>query len=284
MASQNGAPGTSIAPLMDKSLCNLNLKGTDQRTPGVVMNEIMNSRARLALYLGILAALALSGCGARKTARNKQDESTFSSRTVHDDGIFCNRFSSEETKLEGKMMTYTAPDGTAHDDIIRLRLNGLNNTFDTNSKYTIKIFRWSAMADGNGGTPEEAEFRLELPSSATPLSGYMNYINMADVTRIKNQYGITATKAEDFFRQVDFLVFDVDLTWDVLKIVLYEAKSASDWVSIGDADALIPAFSANPNTYAEDHVALLTSMHPFWNDRTRADTTNFSSLSQSWCF
>ncbi|MCM2281354.1 MAG: hypothetical protein NDI61_05845 [Bdellovibrionaceae bacterium] len=238
---------------------------------------------RLTLFAILLSALALSGCGARKTARYSSGTFTGASRSALDAGAPCSYFASTTTTLDGAIQTYVLPDGTDSPDMMRVRINGITNEFQANTKYVLKFFRAEAMADNTvriDPTPLEVRFEAD---NGLMISGYMNNVSMVDITNMQRAYSLTGSTANDFFRQTDILISNVDLRWDVLMIALYENTSSTESRLVGDVAMLMPEFTADPNVYMTDHPQILHALHPFYNSRT-STTANFADLARAYCW
>ncbi len=245
------------------------------------------NRARMLLLL--VFTLVLSGCGAKKTYRNT-GTSEDSSRTTDKTAATCNQFLSTTIRLSGKMSTYTPINGTPADDYVRIRITNIDGLFDTDAKYKIRLFKLRGTTSNEIiQDSEPLDFRVEIPLSSTasgglPVSGYMQYINITDVNRIKSANSLQTAKAQDFFQKVDLVAINVDLTWDLLRVVLYKDTTETEWETVGWADGLIPAFVANPNEYALDHPNALNVLHPFWDERTQTNMDFAAIANRSWCF
>ena len=175
----------------------------------------------------------------------------------------CNAFDDPNTRLGGRIATYYNASAFVEDQL-RVRLMTLTTSFDS-SGYSLQFFRWKS--DINGTTSlDSTPLSFTIYNGTTALSSAMTTINAATVGYLRQSSGI-GTSSSDFFNKVTIVVSGVDNTWEVLKIVLYNGQTA-----VGNADALMPLFSANPNTYGANHAAVLNGLHPFWSQRTTAYT------------
>lgn len=242
--------------------------------------QIKNKRV---LMLSLLAgALFMSGCGASKTGSGSSDLSS-RAESVSSGMAACNVFSSTDATLDGKIKVYKSPSGVVSNDVVRVRISAIDSQFETNSRYMIRMFRWKAHSDGTTTMDmNPLEFTLQQSNSDAPISGYMKSLKMSDVNFIKNKFAISAANATEFFRKTDFMVFDVDITWDALKIVIYDTTNSSNPSVVAQADMLMPAFAANPVEYAADHPSVLNRLHPFWDDRS--SNLDFARYSDSFCY
>lgn len=191
----------------------------------------------------------------------------------------CNGFDASATwgiRLGGRIATFN--DGSNFvEDKVRVRLTTLTAAFDTNG-YTVQFFRWNANSAGSVSL-DSTPLSFTIYYGTTAISSAMTSIDSAAVTALRNQTGI-GTSSSDFFNRTSIVVSGVDNSWQVLKTVLYNGSTA-----IADADALMPLFLANPNTYAASHPAVLNGLHPFYADRANgyADA-QWVQLSNQNCF
>jgi hypothetical protein len=237
------------------------------------------SNKRIAMLAGLLAALAMSGCGSHVTSRGSSSSDLASRSVVSAENASCNGFSSSQTKLTGKMAVYYEAN-KAVTDKIRVRITGINATFDTNNKYVIKMFKWKAY-DSNQTSLDSNPLTFTLRDNWGTLSSPMDQINITTANQIAVNKSISAVNASDFFNKTEFVVENVDLTWDVLKVVLYDyTNDPNNGVVIGQVDALMPAFAADPTVYAKDHPAVLQALHPFYGETL----SNYLAASQAYCF
>ncbi len=250
---------------------------------------IDRTKNRLTLLTLLIGALALSGCGAKKTARNTAGVYEAGSRAVLGDGAYCNTFSSSGLRLDGKIQTYALPNGEDAPDFLRLRITGIDERFATTGRYMMRFFRAEALGSAtnpadNAINFDETPLNTRFESGAgLMISGYMNYVDMTDVADMRRAHSIPGTTATDFFNRVDIIVSDVDMRWDVLIVTIDERQTDGSLARIGESRMLMPAFSADPNVYATDHPAILHPLHPFWNQRANANL-NFADMSDSFCW
>jgi len=259
------------------ALALLIIKVRGQSKGGFMKTNARIQSKRYKMFALLLSALVLSGCGAKKTARESFE---LSSRSQSGEGIRCNTFSSRTTTLDGRVREFVTKDGREFPDMMRIRITGITSQFDNNSKITLRIYRWKADSSGTHIDQEPLQFRLETPTERM-VSGYMKSININTVTTLKSTYAVPGSTAQEFFNNVDILVFNVDYTWDALKIVLYEDTSATESRVVGDVDFLMPVFDAHPKVYAQTHPAVLSALHPFWSDRERS--MDFAGLAETFC-
>ena len=237
------------------------------------------TQKRITMLALLIGALALSGCGAKITKSGNSAE--LASRTVNDAGASCNSFSASSSKLSGKIKVYVDPFGSARTDMMHLKITGIDANFDSNNKYVLKMFRWKASMDSSPYIDQNA-LDFAIFRNGNQLSSAKDSINVTDLKNIQSQYGVPGTTSSEFFRNTDIVVYDTDLTWDVLKLVIYENVSTSQSNVVAEVDVLMPAFSADPKIYAEDHPYSLQVLHPFYYDQN--EDMDFAAAAQSFCF
>jgi hypothetical protein len=231
-------------------------------------------------YISLLAivffAWLASGCGASstKTATPTAVLSPLatSSLTSTSQDTLCNSFSTPNIRLDAKMRTI--PGG---DDTIRIRITGLTSQFDSNSQIKLQMFRWKLAADGTPSIDAAPlSFHLETAShngsAGAAISSNMSSVSMSDIAK----YG--ATTGEAFFNQTDIVVQGLSFDWKVIKFVLYNNNAV-----LTSNDALIPEFLANPISYAANHSAVLSQLHPFQAQQGLSDA-DYMNQAQSFCF
>ena len=188
----------------------------------------------------------------------------------------CNGFDSSGVRLGGRIATFN--DGTNFvEDKVRVRITTLTSSFDTNG-YTLQFFRWNANAAG-ATSLDSTPLTFTIYANSQPISAAMTSIDSNAVASLRSQSGI-GTTSSDFFNRTTIVVSGVDNSWQVLKTVLYSGSNA-----IGQADALMPIFLANPATYSASHPAVLNSLHPFTSSPSSASTdAQWVQLSNKNCF
>lgn len=198
-----------------------------------------------------------------------------------DVGTQCNFFDSTETRLAGRVTT-TYVNGQLQEDKIRLRITSLNETFDTSSNYTLKFFRWQVSSSGAVNLDSNpVEFMVEKgTSNSQAISSRLTQISATDIASLRQNAGISGTKAIDFFSGTTLVLQNVDYNWQALKVVLYDGTSV-----VGMADLLLPVFTANPNKYASTHVGVLPVLHPMFKERAQNLTdAEWGARFQTYCF
>lgn len=93
----------------------------------------------------------------------------------------------------------------------------------------------------------------------------INYISLDQVNNVisSNNLSNRGIDANNFFTHHNLILLNVDLQFDAILMVLYRKKSEGNSDVVGTADALIPAFYANPNSYKEKNpYPDLYNLHP----------------------
>jgi hypothetical protein len=251
--------------------------------PRLLLSVCMKTQPLFLTRFAPLAALTLAAIVALGACAKSSDSSTTdpgaaaagttSATTVN---AQCNAFNSSDTRLGGRIATYYNASAFVEDQL-RVRLTSLTTSFDSNN-YDLQFFRWKADANG-AATLDSAPLSFTIYNGTTAISAAMTTINSTTVGYLRQQTGI-GTSSSDFFNKVTIVVSGVDNSWEVLKAVLYSGPTA-----IASADALMPLFAANPNTYGANHAAVLSSLHPFWSQRGNSSTdAQWVSYSNQNCF
>jgi len=237
----------------------------------------------LIIFLGWLT----SGCGASMTTTDSTAGSSSSSSfmplstsftSLSTQNTICNEISTANIRLDAKLRIV---DGT--DDMMRVRITGLTNQFDNGANTNLQMYRWTASTDGTTSMDSAPlTFHIEAASSnghgGNIYTQNMTQIAMSDVTTIAKNNALTINSAESFFNQVDVIVHGVSIDWKALKFVIY-----NNGAILVSNDALLPAFAANPSTYASNHPSVLSSLHPF-HTQLGLNDSDYLSMAQSFCF
>jgi hypothetical protein len=235
------------------------------------------------MLLGLAALAYLTGCGAsskpRDGAMNLSSTANLTTQVPTSAGAECNSFDSRDTRLQGRVTTYYY-NGVLQDDRVRVRITAIADQFSYASSY-LQFFRWQVDSSGNTQLDQTPlTFSLEAGSPSRPISGTMTTINENDIANFRASAGIPGTTAQDFFNNVTVVVTGVDYQWSTLKIVLYDGSA-----SAGQADVLLPPYTANPNTFAQYHASTLGPLHPFWAIRSQGlSDADWVSRARSFCF
>lgn len=232
-----------------------------------------------------VASLALAACGAdvqpRSTLYASSSGPTTNTQTTTG-WAECLPFDASNTRLSGKVTTYYY-NGTLQNDKVRVRISSLLAQFDTDTSYSIQMFRWKQPAGATqatiDSTPVEFSFEAGTGSSA-PISSWLTSLKVTDLAAIRSKYNVSGSSSTDFFSQTTMVVRGLDLQWQALRVVLYQGTTA-----VGNADILLPAFEANPNVYAASHSSSVASIHPFISISSQTKTEDaWTALAKGYCF
>jgi hypothetical protein len=232
----------------------------------------LSGRTLKALLLLTIAGL-LSGCGATSKTR----DGASSSSTYY--GAECNTFDATSVRLQGRAATYYQS-GIMQEDKVRLKFTSFDSQFDASSNVIIRMYRWRADATGAvtiDSTP--LEFRLETVNGSV-LASSLTGLTTDVITKLRANNNISGTTSADFFNSVTAVVSGVDYNWQAMKIVMYNGSTV-----LGEINFLLPVYTANPNSYAATHTAVLAQLHPFYNQSSQAlSDLNWWDRTKSFCF
>jgi hypothetical protein len=250
------------------------------------MEFIFSSPLRRTILFLALATL-LTGCGASVKSRSTYnyvpsggDLSSTLPQSSAD--VECNVFDSTASRLQGKVTTYYW-NGEFIGDRVRLRLTALDEAFAKDSNVYVRFFRWKVVNGGEAQLDSKPlQFVIERgTSSSYPISGPMTSVSQIEVDMFKDKAGLSASASvQEFFDNVTLQVSGVDYSWQAMKAVIYRGEAV-----LGQADFLIPAYTANPNKYAQTHPQVLNSIHPFWSQRSmNLSDKEWVNRAKSYCF
>ena len=191
----------------------------------------------------------------------------------------CNGFKSADGLIAGQITTYYE-NGTLISDKARLRLTIVPSQFDGNSNVHLQLYRWKANTASPSASLDVTPVQFQVSTAGQLISNLMSSISGGDVTQLRSAYSVGGTTSSQFFSSVTLIVSGLDISWDALKVVVYNGATP-----ISQIDALIPIFAANPNTYATDHPGVLNQLHPFWGERLdNVAESQWLSRAQTFCF
>jgi hypothetical protein len=226
---------------------------------------------------GLLAISLLASCGSSIEARNAISASGSSSSASG--GAECNSFVAQGVGLAGGATTYYV-NNVQQQTAVRLRITSVDANFDSMSEY-VQFYRWKA--DSTGATTLDQApltFYVLRASDGATISGAMTSLSTSSMSSIRTNGGIGGSTAQDFFASTVLVLTNVDYSWNAAKVVVYKGTTAQ-----AQADVLLPVFPANPNTYATNHPAVLSSLHPFWTIRTSAmSDADWATRDRAFCF
>lgn len=207
------------------------------------------------MLLGVaLTSLIFSACSKSSSSSTTNTGGTTSAASTVN--ASCNAFTDANNIFGGRIATYYSGSSFVEDQL-RVRVTNLSSSFDSGN-YSLKFFRMKA--DASGYNLDSAPLTFTIYAGTQAISQPMTSITSATVQSLKSSSGVSSTSSSssDFFNRTTIVVSGVDNSWQILKAALY----TSDGRVATDANALMPLFAANPNTYASTHVSLLSNLHP----------------------
>jgi hypothetical protein len=243
----------------------------------------MKSHMKLPLTLFAVAAalFVMSGCGSKSTNTNIPGAGTgIGNGSLNSTYAVCNGFDSTQARLGGRVQVYSAG-GVIQEDKVRLRITTLDTNFDTNSNLAVRFFRWKVNRSTGVAELDQTPVTFYIESrSQQVISPALTSINTSAVAAARNYAPGSGATSSEFFNATSLQITGVPYEWDAMKVVLYDGAQA-----IGEANLLLPAFHANPNTYAASHPGVLNGLHPFYASRSNAYTdAQWVQISQNNCF
>lgn len=248
-----------------------------------------NSKQLFTTLLLTGVALLLTACGAEQVA-NTDLSSRTPVATVGDATTkhlaYCNKGAGND--IAAKLKTYQeSTTNNIRMDLVVLRLTSLPSTFTSDSSY---FTMWKWLANNSGYTYlDQTSLSFILIDSVTgqAVTNWRTTLRWSDVSTAASKLEIT--DPQTFFNRMNIIVDlkDVAGEYDVLKISNY---SVSTNKAIGQMDALLPLFAANPADYSVEptggaRASVLQALHPFkdlvgqnWS------SSQYQSMSNNFCF
>lgn len=233
----------------------------------------------------MLAVAALSACSKSSDSSNNTNTTTttVSGTTTGSTTLDatttaqCNYFIDPNgANIAGRIETFTS-NGSIDQTKLKVRVTSLSSAFDSQG-YNLEFFQWKA--DASGPTLQTSPLSFSIYYNNQQISGEMTQLNSATISSLKASTGIPSSNSQDFLSRVTIVIDSTDSSWEVLKVALYGGTS-----TVVDTDSLMPVFYANPNTYASTHVSILSSVHPFYSQRSQAYTDQqWVNYSNQNCF
>jgi hypothetical protein len=242
-----------------------------------------NATRAVAIALACLAALATMGCGA--SSSSPSTSSAVAATTVSGTGTDaeCAGFSASGATLGGNIATFynNGPNYPPSNTTVRVLINSVGADFAPASTEYIQMFRWRDPGSGAIIDQNPVPFTVVNASTGAVLLSSANAISGTDLTTLQSYEGSNSSSGTTLLSQVEFLVTNVDLPWQALKIVQYTETGAV----IGSADMLLPAYLANPNEYAASHPLDLLQLHPFYYQMSESySDAQWAQMDLSYCF
>ncbi len=195
------------------------------------------------------------------------------------DIALCNWQDSDLIKI--RLMVYYDQYGYYHPDLLRIYIPEIHPDFQ-NSVYQIQLRKWKASPSGEtyqDDTPMKVW--VEKLNTKTPMTTAMNGLQWASISGELQKTLGTIPEMADTFSKYSFVVDlkDPTASYDVLKFSVYK-----DGVWMKDWNILMPAFYANPATYAEKQNGVLAKMHPFYGQESSSFAKDFVIQFNGYCF
>ncbi len=237
-------------------------------------NQIQFTQSLIYIIGAIALSIILIGCGPNKTAVSGK-ELSLSSRSTHqqrsntnfsvitiDSNEYladCNKIESNDDFVIAQMVSHYHLFGEENNSVTYLRFSEIIEEFESDHDFKIKFYSWKADSIGTVDEPKALRFRLQNRNNAADTTGYFSELTYNVLANFNKSSSLTSKLA-----QTIIVIADLDLSDDVLQIAGYQnGKTQADF----QADALIPAFYANPNKYRYEYrgksrAKILQELHP----------------------
>ncbi len=242
----------------------------------------------------ILSAMALSACSSGTPDDSKALGSNIPGTTVttQPPGPLsfpsnCNQFSSTSPNLMGKVKVFSDSWGHVNPNFMRLRFTSMPTNFENNDHIFIELYLWGVSPSGTiVQAPHPAQFRLEDPTNYAPRSGYFGWDSGNNTNVGFNRqaiYTASGTQSATSLTSFNILINGTTADYQVLRVV--HTDTSTNPATQQYVDLLLPAFEANPNTYAGNHATVLNPLHPLYGRRTEGWTSaQYQTFTQPYCF
>ncbi len=161
-------------------------------------------------------------------------------------------------------------------DRTRLRISKPHPQWSLSDSHYMQIFRFEEDLSGRSYNSQAVEIRFQprfgnreyLETTLTRISG-PDLMTLIQEHNLGDQ-GVTLV---NFFDHFFMTLEDLDLKYEGLTFAFYDANAQNPSQAQATADALIPLFIVNPNTYrAFREGTTLPELHPLWSLRNSAFT------------
>lgn len=217
-------------------------------------------------------ALLLMGCGAKKNL--SQGSMDLSSRLdannpgSTDPGLLaeCSAIPENNAVNMKGVVSLFYHNQSVLNEWIRFKLNRVPTGITASNSQYFQLYRWGIDSSGKKVTDDGQAIPIYFQLKGT--GEYLNTSPEKTVSRNTIQRIITDKKLGDrginttnFFQAVILVLGDMDLKYDAMRIALYDSNKGTGVQA--HADVLLPAFAANPNTYAQIQPNInLQKIHP----------------------
>ena len=198
----------------------------------------------------------------------------------------CNMFQKTSLPLKGYLSTYFVSADAIIINLIRLTLDQVPSGIETNDQEYIQFFRWkNSPSEGRVTDPSPIEFYFESRTTGAILNldDPATTISRATLQNMVNKSKDSGVNINNFLDSHIIVLSKIEAQWDALLIATYDTSKGSS--ATGYAEALFPAFWANPNTYALSHPSpSLQQLHPMHQYRTSGLTdAEFLAATDQFC-
>ncbi|MNT27102.1 hypothetical protein D3C72_1627180 [compost metagenome] len=199
---------------------------------------------------------------------------------------YCNQASTANFVM--KLQAYV--DGTTNQvnmNYAVVKLTAVPAAFSSGTSH-IALWKWLANTSNQVTFDQTALLMYAYDSqTGTSITGWKNTLRWSDLSAKYTEWGSTSVAA--FLARVNIIVNlkDPNGEYDVLELAHYTTSTGA---LIGQVDALLPIFAANPNDYATDssggnRAARLKALHPFASQASQNLTSaQYQTMSQNYCF
>lgn len=235
------------------------------------------------LFIGLL----LMGCGASKvnnTTSSSNSPISLGPKLYAD----CGGFQKASTGTQGVVSTFVSG-GNYVQDLIKLKFTQINSNVVTNANNYIQIFRWSE----SNGTRQANPTPVYIVAVLKSTNAYLNNgaaawdrISKANIESLitAQDLGKQGIDASNFMANVYFVIAGMDVQYQGMSLAFFDTSVGS--ASTDYIDVLLPAYDANPNTYASSKPAgsSLPALHPNWTLRGSGMTNQqFKDATAVYC-
>lgn len=223
----------------------------------------------LKLLTIIVIAVANFACGSNKTVFTN-DPSMGALTDPNATLAYCNLISAPN--INGRMKAVTA-------DTVEIYFDpSLATSLGSNA---LKFYKWYVRPDGTPYiNPTALKIVMRDYQSGQLITGEWPEISQAMVDEYVKVYQVPAMSLQQFLANKVAIITGVEMEYDALRLSIQSGGN-----QMFSMDALIPAFAANPNTYAATHSPLLSALHPNTSVATQGWTDQiFQQRTMSYCF
>lgn len=198
----------------------------------------------------------------------------------------CNRIEINAPSVRGQISTYYSG-GQLVTTYLNVNLTTIPSQVLTTDTYYLQLYRWSERTSGQPSVnqvPVTMYFVMKTSGSVSNPSG-SNKISKSVLQSIisSGSLGNYGVSLSNFFERHYVVLTGMDLSYDAVKVALY--NSASGTAAISTGDVLLPAFYSNPNVYiAANPVPSLYQLHPNYSYRSaNASENDYFAMTEQIC-